>query len=135
MNEKHEKIQRRAHELWEKSGQPKANDLDFWLLAEREIEGGVPAADKDQAGGQLLHIREHMQVISSDHKVVGKIDGMESAEIIKLTRESSPDGRVHHFIPVSWIDHVDQHIHLNRTGQDVINHWKIDPTEAQFPNF
>jgi len=23
------------------------------------------------------------------------------------------------FIPVSWVDHVDQHVHLNKTGAEV----------------
>ena len=43
---------------------------------------------------------------------------------IKLTKQSSPDGRHHHFIPVSWVDHVDQHVHLNKTGADVTLHWQ-----------
>jgi hypothetical protein len=36
----------------------------------------------------------------------------------------SPDGEHHHFIPVSWIDRVDEHVHLNKTGADVTAHWQ-----------
>jgi hypothetical protein len=70
------------------------------------------------------HITEHMDVISSDRKVVGKVDHMDGADRIKLTKGSSPDGQHHHVIPVAWVDHVDQHVHLNKTGADVTAHWE-----------
>jgi hypothetical protein len=69
-------------------------------------------------------VKEHMDVISSDRKTVGKVDHLDGADKIKLTKQSSPDGQHHHFIPVSWIDHVDQHVHLNKTGADVTAHWQ-----------
>jgi hypothetical protein len=69
-------------------------------------------------------IREHMDVISSDRKTVGKVDHLEGADKIKLTKQSAPDGQHHHFIPVSWVDHVDQHVHLNKSGADVTSHWQ-----------
>ena len=68
-------------------------------------------------------IKEHMDVISSDKKTVGKVDHMEGADKIKLTKSSSPDGK-HHFIPLSWVDHVDQHVHLNKSGSDVTSQWQ-----------
>jgi hypothetical protein len=69
-------------------------------------------------------IREHMDVISSDLKIVGKVDHLEGADRIKLTKQSSPDGQHHHYIPLSWVDHVDQHVHLNKSGTDVTFHWQ-----------
>jgi Uncharacterized protein conserved in bacteria len=63
-----------------------------------------------------------MDVISSDKKTVGKVDHLEGTDKIKLTKQSSPDGQHHHFIPVSWVDHVDQHVHLNKSGADVTSH-------------
>jgi hypothetical protein len=72
-------------------------------------------------------IRKHMDVISSDRKTVGKVDHLDGAGKIKLTKQSSPNGEHHHFIPVSWIDHVDQHVHLNKTGADVTAHWEHGP--------
>lgn len=59
-------------------------------------------------------IKEHMDVISSDRKTVGKVDHLEGSDKIKLTKQSSPDGQHHHFIPVSWVDHVDQHVHAEQ---------------------
>ena len=38
-------------------------------------------------------IKEHMDVISSDRKTVGKVDHLEGIDKIKLTKQSSPDGR------------------------------------------
>ena len=67
----------------------------------------------------MSQIKEHMDVISSDRKTVGKVDQLDGTDKIKLTKQSSPDGQHHHFIPLSWVDHVDQHIHLNKSGADV----------------
>jgi hypothetical protein len=72
----------------------------------------------------ISHIKEHMDVISSDRKTVGKVDHLEGPDKIKLTRQSSPDGQHHHVIPVAWIDHIDQHVHLNKSGADVTAHWQ-----------
>src|ERR1700760_3100574 len=73
---------------------------------------------------QASLVQEHMDVISSDRKMVGKVDHLDGPGKIKLTKQSSPNGEHHHFIPVSWIDHVDQHVHLNKTGADVTAHWE-----------
>ena len=32
-----EQIRARAHELWEKAGQPEGRDKEFWELAEQEL--------------------------------------------------------------------------------------------------
>lgn len=58
------------------------------------------------------HVKEHMDVISSDRKMVGKVDHLDGPDKIKLTKLSSPDGQHYHCIPVSWIDHVGQHVNL-----------------------
>ena len=39
-------------------------------------------------------IKEHMDVISSDKKTVGKVDHLEGTDKIKLTKQSSPDGHI-----------------------------------------
>jgi hypothetical protein len=58
---------------------------------------------------EASQVREHMDVISSD---------------LKTVEQSSPNGEHHLFIPVSWVDHVDQHVHLNKAGADVTAHWE-----------
>lgn len=69
-------------------------------------------------------IRERMDVISSGRKTVGKVDHLEGADKIKLTKQSLPDGQHQHFIPLSWVDHVDQDVHLNKSDADVTSHWQ-----------
>lgn len=66
----------------------------------------------------ISKIKEHMDVIDSVGRTVGKVDHMEGDDKIKLTKNSSPDGE-HYFVPVAWIDHVDTHVHLKKPVDDV----------------
>jgi hypothetical protein len=45
---------------------------------------------------------------------------MDGADKIKLTKADSKDGQ-HHFIPLSLVDHVDAHVHLNRSAKEVLH--------------
>ena len=56
-------------------------------------------------------IREHMSVIGSDGEHVGTVDAVEG-DRIKLTRTDSREG-AHHFIPVTQVARVDDHVHLS----------------------
>src|SRR5690348_13169163 len=69
-------------------------------------------------------IRDHMDVIASCGKKVGVVDHLEG-KTIKLTQHDSPDGK-HHFIPVSWVDHVDSHVHLNRNSKETEQGWQSE---------
>lgn len=69
-------------------------------------------------------IKAHMDIISSDKKTVGKVDHLEGTDKIKLTKQGSPDGDHHHFIPVSWVAHIDQHVHLTKSRDEVTAHWQ-----------
>ena len=68
-------------------------------------------------------IKEHMEVIASDGRKIGLVDGLEGSGKIKLTRGSTGHGH-HHLIPTSWVDHVDQHVHLNKPGAFVEQNWE-----------
>ena len=63
-------------------------------------------------------IKQHMYVLDSSGKKIGQVDHLEGNDKIKLTKASAPDGQ-HHFVPTSWIDHVDTHVHLNKAVNDV----------------
>lgn len=39
MDEREEHIRHRAHELWDNEGKPEGREMDFWLRAERELDG------------------------------------------------------------------------------------------------
>lgn len=58
-------------------------------------------------------IREHMDVIGADGDKLGKVDSVDGNRI-KLTKDVSPDGQ-HHFVELSDVARVDQHVHLTKT--------------------
>ena len=66
----------------------------------------------------VAKIKEHMDVLDSAGKKIGQVDHMEGSDKIKLTKTSSPDGK-HHLVPLSWFDHVDSHVHLNKPVNDI----------------
>ena len=68
-------------------------------------------------------IKEHMDVIGSDGVHVGTVDHMDGSDQIKLTRTDSGDGQ-HHYIPLAWVDHVDEHVHLKQAGAEAKARWK-----------
>ena len=51
-------------------------------------------------------IREHMEVLGSDGKHVGKVDHV-MGDQIELAKMDLGSGMKHHMIPVSWADYVD----------------------------
>lgn len=69
-------------------------------------------------------IKEHMEVIGSDGQHVGVVDHLEGQDKIKLTKTDAKAGGKHHLIPVSWVDHVDAHVHLSKPSQDVVKQWQ-----------
>jgi hypothetical protein len=67
-------------------------------------------------------IKEHMDVLAADGEKIGTVDHLEGADKIKLTKSDSPDGK-HHLIPLSFVDHVDTHVHLNKPAREVRSQW------------
>ena len=76
------------------------NDMALVAGGNAERLLGLPARAKSKAlatnqgyeHGFSTEIKEHMDVISSDKKTVGKVDHLEGTDKIKLTKQSSPDG-------------------------------------------
>ncbi len=69
-------------------------------------------------------IKEHMEVIGSDGHHVGTVDHLEGSDKIKLAKSDPNAGGKHHFIPVAWVDHIDAHVHLTKSSQDVVKQWQ-----------
>jgi len=67
------------------------------------------------------HIMEKMEVVASDRQQVGLVDRVEGQRV-KLTRHDSPDGQ-HHYIPLTWVERVDTHVHLNVPAATVFSGW------------
>ncbi|MBX7248060.1 MAG: DUF2171 domain-containing protein [Caulobacteraceae bacterium] len=67
-------------------------------------------------------IREHMEVLGSDGGHVGKVDHVHGDEI-ELAKLDLGAGLKHHLIPTSWIERVDEHVHLNLTKDEAKARW------------
>jgi hypothetical protein len=74
---------------------------------------------------QTTSIREHMSVFGSCGQKVGTVDHLEG-DSIKLTKKDSPDG-MHHFIPTSWVEKVDDAVRLNKDCGSAQKEWKSAP--------
>lgn len=71
-------------------------------------------------------IKEHLEVIGSDGEHVGRVDKV-MGDQIELAKLDLAGGFKHHMIPVSWVDHVDDHVHLNVTQEAAKARWTEKP--------
>jgi hypothetical protein len=62
----------------------------------------------------LSEVRSGQQVLGSDGGMIGTVEGVEGDVI--AVRGAAEHGAGHHHVPADWIDHVDAHVHLNRTA-------------------
>jgi hypothetical protein len=72
--------------------------------------------DSNLFGGQ---IKEHMPVVCSNNNQFGTVDRVEG-NAIKLTKDKQGQ---HHWIPMDWVERVDQHVHVDRPGDQAMREW------------
>ncbi len=70
-------------------------------------------------------VTEHMEVVGSDGKHVGKVDKIRGDTIV-LTKSDPAAGGVHHAIPCGWVENVDDKVTLNLTAEDASARWRED---------
>lgn len=77
---------------------------------------------------QSSEIREHMEVVGSDGKHVGRVDHV-TGDQIELAKFDLGAGLKHHLIPVSWIDHLDSddRLCLSITEDEAKMRWMEKP--------
>jgi hypothetical protein len=68
-------------------------------------------------------IREHMDIVSSDERHVGRVDHVMGNEIELAKLDISTLG-AHRKIPMSWVDYIDDKVHLNLTHDAAKDHWQ-----------
>ncbi|MCE3289608.1 MAG: hypothetical protein K0R83_1620 [Caulobacter sp.] len=71
-------------------------------------------------------IREHMEVIGSDDKHVGRVDHVVGTDI-ELAKLDIAGGFKHHMIPLSWVDFVDERsetVRLSLTAEAAKAAWR-----------
>lgn len=73
-------------------------------------------------GQMASQIKEHMEIVGSNDQFFAIVDNVEG-DAIKITKDA--EGR-HHYIPMSWVDHVDEHVHLNVPGDQAMQQWTTE---------
>jgi hypothetical protein len=95
-----------------------------------KIKGTAAPADKlschegSTAMTDTQKIKEHMEVCGSDGAHVGTVDHLDGSSRIKLTKDDPKAGGKHHFIPVDWIDKVDDKVRLTKSARDAMAQWQ-----------
>ncbi len=70
-------------------------------------------------------IKPHMPVVCSQGGQFAVVDHTEGANSIKLAKDKTGQ---HHFIPISWVTRVDEHVHIDRPGAEAMKQWTTEPT-------
>ncbi len=77
-------------------------------------------------------IKEHAKIVGSDGAHVGTVDHMDGSDRIKLTRKDPEAHGHHHYIPLEWVESVENDkVRLNKTCQEAEAHWQHDNAEKQ----
>lgn len=73
-------------------------------------------------------IREHMEVLGSDGKHVGKVDHV-MGDQIELAKLDLGSGLKHHLIPLAWVDRLDSgdKLYLSLTEDEAKARWMEKP--------
>jgi hypothetical protein len=67
-------------------------------------------------------IKENMEVLGSDGVHVGIVDHLERNEV-RLAKDDPDAGGTHHYIPLTWVVHVEMKVHLNQPGDEAKARW------------
>jgi hypothetical protein len=75
-------------------------------------------------------IQENMPVVGSDNGQLAVVDHLEGDNAIKLTKDGTGQ---HHYIPLAWVTAVDDAVHLDRTGAELMQGWATSVEGLQLP--
>jgi len=67
-------------------------------------------------------IREHMEVVGSDGKHVGRVDHVEGGQIELAKLDLTTMGR-HRQVPLTWVELVDDKVHLSLSKDEAERRW------------
>lgn len=71
----------------------------------------------------LQRVEEHQEVLGSDGAHIGTVDHIRGDRIL-LTKSDRDAGGHHHSIPSSWIQTVDDKVHLAKTAEQAKQAWR-----------
>jgi hypothetical protein len=72
-------------------------------------------------------IKPHMPVVCSNNGQFAVVDHLQGSSAIKLTKDDKGE---HHYIPLKWVTHVDDKVHVDRPGQQAMRDWSTSPPQA-----
>lgn len=68
-------------------------------------------------------VAEQMEVVGSDGEHIGKVDKVRGDRII-LAKNDENSGGIHHSIPCSWIEAVDDKVIVNKSRDQAMREWR-----------
>ena len=69
-------------------------------------------------------IKPDMAVLCSQHGEFATVDHMQGPATIKLKKDKAG---VHHYIPLAWVQTVDNELHIDRPGAQAMKEWSDKP--------
>jgi hypothetical protein len=75
------------------------------------------------------NIRQRMEVLGLSGGYVGIVDAVQG-NTIRLAHEDPDSGGEYHFIPLDWVQSVDEAVHLNKPYDDAMREWQTGPLVA-----
>lgn len=73
-------------------------------------------------------IKPHMPVVCSNDGQFAVVDHIEGLDLIKLAKDEQGQ---HHYIPLEWVTAVDDRVHVDRPGAQVMREWTTTPTQPK----
>jgi hypothetical protein len=68
-------------------------------------------------------VKEKMEVVGSDGQHIGTVDKVRGEHIV-LTKNDENAGGMHHSIPCSWIERVEDKVVVNRSREQAMHEWQ-----------
>jgi hypothetical protein len=101
-------------------------DYDEWRREHQsrfEQEFASWRAKRQGQRQSLGEVAEHMEVVGSDGSHIGTVDKVRGDRII-LTKADPAAGGIHHSVPCSWVERVEDRVTLNRTADEAKAEWR-----------
>jgi hypothetical protein len=90
-----------------------------------ENEFGTWRSKRQGQRQSLNKVSEHMEVVGSDGSHVGKVDKVRGDRII-LAKSDANAGGIHHSVPCSWVEGVEDKVTLNKTAEQAMTEWRSE---------
>ena len=87
---------------------------------------GSRSPDEEATMTDTTRIQNKMDVICSCGTRIGKVDHLEG-DMIKLAKNDPASGGKHHWVPLDWVEKVDQTVHLNKDCDAAVREWRTEP--------